>query len=162
MRTALIKRTESSDEGTFGVFLADTGKFWVAGELPWVEGIPSISCIPVGTYSCEWAQSPRFGWCYHVRKVPGRNDILIHVGNFIGNFRKGLTTDVLGCILLGKDKGELKNAMGAMQMAVKQSAPAVLELEAEYRRQTFTLTISDATASAAELVSRADDFKKAA
>jgi hypothetical protein len=52
-----------------------------------------VSCIPVGTYKIKIHQSPKFGKCYKVHNVPGRDEILIHAGN--------THHDTHGCILLG-------------------------------------------------------------
>lgn len=153
VRTAILKRTETGDAGTFGFLMADVGRSWVTGELPQREGIPGVSAIPPGAYLVEWAQSPRFGWCYHVRNVPGRSSILIHVGNFVGDTERGFKCDVLGCIVPGLELGELQG-----QRAVIHSKAACLAIEREFIRKPWELTIADATASAADHVCEA--FKK--
>lgn len=157
MNTALLKRTETGDEGTFGFLMADSGHSWVTGELPWRDldgngiGDPKTSCITTGVYICEWAKSPRFGWCYHVRNVSGRSEILIHAGNYVGDKLLGFRSDVLGCIVLGKDFAEDGNG----QKIVVKSREALTAFENEFGRKPFELTIVEAFAPAAEFHSRA-------
>lgn len=82
-----------------------TGKAWVelhgsypifdfyTLELPWKDNQKRISCIPEGQYKWIKHESPKFGSSLWVQDVPGRSEILMHVGNF--------TKDTLGCILPG-------------------------------------------------------------
>lgn len=63
-------------------------------ELPWLENQKNISCIPEGKYHIKKHISPKFGQCLKVQDVPGRSEILIHVGNY--------KKDTHGCILVGK------------------------------------------------------------
>lgn len=62
-------------------------------ELPWKENQNNVSCIPKGTYKIELFNSIKFGKCFHVLNVPGRDAILIHKGNY--------NRDTHGCILPG-------------------------------------------------------------
>lgn len=64
-------------------------------ELPWLGNVRERSCIPTGEYSVIRAESPKFGRCYYIKDVPGRDGILIHVGNTL--------KDTRGCILPGLD-----------------------------------------------------------
>ena len=63
-------------------------------ELPWLDNARGISCIPAGTYECKKHRSPSKGDCISVMDVRGRDNILIHAGNF--------TRNTEGCILVGK------------------------------------------------------------
>lgn len=63
-------------------------------ELPWRENAADISCIPVGSYKVTPYSSEKFPNVYQINNVPGRDSILLHVGNS--------PTDTHGCVLLGK------------------------------------------------------------
>lgn len=71
----------------------------VTMELPWKDNQKDISCIPVGTYPVELFHSIKFGKCFKIQGVPGRDAILIHKGNY--------NRDTHGCILPGKDFADL-------------------------------------------------------
>ena len=53
-------------------------------ELPWRDNQPGVSCIPAGVYECEKVDSsPAFNYQHiHVKDVPQRAGIKIHVGNY--------------------------------------------------------------------------------
>ena len=62
-------------------------------ELPWRENQKQVSCIPAGQYQIALYNSVKFGPCFQVLDVPGRDAILIHAGNY--------NRDTHGCILPG-------------------------------------------------------------
>lgn len=66
-------------------------------ELPDNGNIKNVSCIPEGIYECEKITSKSKGECFHVKDVPERSEILIHVGNYAA----GEKVDTEGCILPG-------------------------------------------------------------
>lgn len=136
MKIAVLTRTETSDEGTFGTLVTGSGHSCVTVELPWRDNLPEISCIPCGVYLCEWAESPKFGECYHLRHVPGRTDILIHEGNWGGDVKMNFRRSVKGCIAPGEELGRIKG-----QKAVVFSTSALYALEMDLMCRTFTLTI---------------------
>jgi hypothetical protein len=66
----------------------------------------NISCIPNGEYIIRAHQSPRFGLCIKVfdidgkSEVPGRSQILFHIGNYVNFLKNGtILNDTDGCIL---------------------------------------------------------------
>ncbi len=63
-------------------------------ELPYVYNTQFRSCIPAGTYNIAPHKSPSHGMCFKLDDVPGRENILIHVGNS--------HHDTEGCILVGQ------------------------------------------------------------
>lgn len=134
MLTAKIIRQPSEPFGTFGDFTIEDLHL-ISLELPWKKNKSRISCIPTGTYECVWRKSPSKGWCYHVLKVPGRSNILIHVGNWAGE--KPLRSDVLGCLLLGLRRSNIYG-----QQAVAESRKALKLLEVYTNKEPFTLEIS--------------------
>lgn len=62
-------------------------------ELPWKDNQRSKSRIPNGYYSAIKHMAPEKGKSVWIQNVIGREEILIHIGNFI--------YDTRGCILLG-------------------------------------------------------------
>jgi len=62
-------------------------------ELTYENNLRRISCIPSGVYVVQPKYSFRFGRCFELLNVLGRDAILIHAGNF--------HTDTHGCILIG-------------------------------------------------------------
>lgn len=131
---AILTRLETSDEGTFGKFVA--GRLvLVCGELPWRDNEASVSCIPVGTYSCLWAFSPRFKRpMYLVDSVPSRVGIRFHAANLMGAVPRRCQLN--GCIALGEKLGWFDG-----QKALLQSAPAIRRLEEYFAGRSFTLEI---------------------
>lgn len=154
-RIHTLRRTSQDDQGTFGIFRLDTGVTFTSGELPWRDlnhdgfGDPSTSRITAGTYRCEWKLSSRYGYYrYALQGVKGREGILIHGGNFVGDKTKkivvagrerNLKCDIFGCILLGMKAGILEG-----QRALIESRKALEAFEKEMAKQPFTLVITDA------------------
>lgn len=137
MRAILI-RTESSNEGTFGQLLLD-GWSCFTGELPWRDNARSISCIPPGEYRCLFTFSPRFRrQMYLVGPVTGRSGIRIHPANFMGDRSLGFKWQLNGCISLGQRLGRL-----AGQKALLISRPAVRQFEQHAEGQVFTLEVQN-------------------
>lgn len=62
-------------------------------ELPWKNNQRRISCIPNNIYRIKPKFSFRFGNCFEILNVLGRDCILIHSGNFHYQTK--------GCILIG-------------------------------------------------------------
>lgn len=132
----LLVRTDSGDHGTFGVLVAGAYACQCA-EPPWRNNQKGLSAIPAGSYRCTWHRSPRYGWGYWVRNVPGRAGILLHAGNLAGDRTRGLATHTEGCILPGTYRGHL-----AGQRAVLASRTALNNLlDAVGCAATLELTI---------------------
>ena len=137
MKTAILIRTETSDQGTFG-YLFYNGRKVRTVELPWRENKRSRSCIPKGEYICEVRQSPRFGRVYHITNVEGRSYILFHSGNFAGDVEKGWKSNSHGCVLPGRYSGKLAN-----QKAVLASRFAVTDFVRAMKGEKFKLIIEE-------------------
>ena len=136
-----LNRTESTDQGTFGVLNAGGVTFFTL-ELPWRDNRRMVSCIPKGEYSCVWGLSPRLKrYTYRLQDVSGRDGVLIHPANFAGDHTQGWIAQLNGCIALGRRRGMLQNAQERPQKAVLTSAPAVREFEALMAYKPFTLKI---------------------
>ncbi len=136
MRKATLTRNPSTDYGTFGNIVTDSGFSCRTGELPWRDNKKKRSCIPAGVYVCEWDHSPAHGMCYHVRNVPGRSGILFHAANLMGDEEKGFRSELEGCIAPGLRVDEFKG-----QLALLHSRRALLELEEDLGQEPFELTI---------------------
>jgi hypothetical protein len=138
MKRAVLTRSPSTDDGTFGVLQID-GQTLHTTELPWRDNTTGASCIPPGSYRCEIVQSPKFGRVYGLRDVPGRSNILIHAANYGGDAAKGLRCELLGCIAPCMVHGQLNG-----QMAGLQSKAALSELMAWGGGEPFELEIRNA------------------
>lgn len=136
MRRATLTRTETTDQGTFGTLVTDTGFTCRTGELPWRDNHSDFSCIPPGEYFCSYHYSPSHGLCYWVGAVPNRQDIQIHSANFCGDKTKGFKSELLGCIAPGLDVGIL-----ASQKAVIHSREALIALETNLNCENLMLKI---------------------
>jgi len=118
MAEIVMERFLYHPDGTLGVIRLDevagrAADFWTI-ERPWLDNQPNVSCVPEGSYSLIWRESPRFGWTWMLEDVPDRTYILIHAGNFPRNFQ--------GCIGLG-------TGLMADRVAVANSRKAVDQFE---------------------------------
>lgn len=146
MRTITLIRGPSTDKGIFGKLLLDDGWWCFTGELPWDNNLPRYSCIPTGTDTCHWIDSPKHGMCYQIMDVPDRSMIEIHSANFMGDERKGYVSQLLGCIALGMAIGELDTGDGT-QIALLRSKEAIAEFERRMNKEDFQLVIQKGTTS---------------
>lgn len=142
MKQAILLRQAESDEGTFGTLKVYEGGALLyscfTGELPDRDNQQSISCIPSGRYSCQPWHSKKFPDHYNVMRVPGREAILIHEGNFCGDKRKGYKSNVAGCILVGRALGTIQG-----QKAVLSSRLAMNDLRDVLGENLFSLEIKE-------------------
>lgn len=63
-------------------------------ELPYKDNQTNVSRIDEGEYDCVKRNSQKYGDHFHILDVPGRDYILIHIGNY--------HTDTRGCLLPGE------------------------------------------------------------
>jgi Family of unknown function (DUF5675) len=95
-----------------------------SGELPWLNNMRKISCVPVGEYEIRIVQSPKFGRVYQLQEVPKRSHVLIHPANFMGD-SVTWDTQLQGCIALGFRRVRMANRHGKQQLALGVSRSAV-------------------------------------
>jgi hypothetical protein len=88
-----IERQLSSSSCTMGYLIADGEVLCYTLELPWVDNLNNISCIPVGTYSGILRYDKTDGWRIQLENVPNRTGVQIHMGNY--------TSQIKGCVLVG-------------------------------------------------------------
>lgn len=74
---------------------------------------------------------------YQVLDVPGRSGVRIHSGNFAGDERQGLKSNVEGCILLGSGYGRLDG-----QEAILHSRDTLKKFEALLNGRSFELIVT--------------------
>lgn len=80
-------------------------------EPNWKHNEPFVSCIPCGTYELQAKRYNKGGYdTFEIMDVPGRDNVLIHIGNDI--------TDTQGCPLVGSNLGWLNGKRwGVIQSA---------------------------------------------
>lgn len=89
-----LHRTSEDKYGTHGVLKSEDGAILCYTiERPWLDNQSNISCIPEGLYECIPHDSGKHPATWEVTNVPGRQAILIHLGNTMD--------DVHGCIAVG-------------------------------------------------------------
>lgn len=136
MIRAILQRTESSNQGTFGRLVLG-GLVLFTAELPWRENASNRSCIPPGLYHAAWTWSPRYSRkMYLLAPTAPRTGIRVHKANYAGDVTLGLRCHLNGCVALGEKLGWLDG-----QKAVLLSAPAIRRLEAAAGGQPFDLEI---------------------
>lgn len=140
MKTAVLTRTESSDEGTFGI-MTFGGNTVFTVELPWRDNAKRVSCIPEAIYVCRMVRSPKFGNIYGVMDVVDRANVLIHSANLAGDESLGYTTQLRGCIAPCLRLGKLRNKAGNLQKAGLVSRPALSKLMEWASGEPFKLEI---------------------
>lgn len=138
MHELVLTRKLESNQGTFGS-LSGAGLFLYTAELPWRGNRSGLSRIPAGAYRGRHYSSGKFPDCYEILDVPGREKILIHAGNWAGDIKAGLRSDVQGCILVGLETGELRG-----QKALLSSGAAMQKLRSWLGREPFCLQIREA------------------
>ena len=98
MKVVLSRRYRNSETtGKLIVFDQDIKVMeLVTLELPDLGNQHNCSCIPEGSYDVI-KETNSHGKCFRVLNVPGRDGILMH----IGNYASGKKIDTEGCILPG-------------------------------------------------------------
>ena len=129
---ATLNRFFSNKDVTFGSFkilTIDHPPIYTL-ELPWLNNQQNVSCIPEGAYKCVPYSSERYKDVYHLRSVPGRARILIHIGNY--------PHDTEGCILPGINGFKY---IGKDHPMVSKSADALKLIRQIVEDREFSLTV---------------------
>lgn len=90
-----IERKLSSTTCTMGYMSVDKKIICYSLELPWVDNLKNISCVPIGSYNGILRYDKKDGWRIQLDNVPNRDAVQIHIGNYTKNTR--------GCVLVGLD-----------------------------------------------------------
>jgi hypothetical protein len=147
MKASLLRKF-TDDEGTQGELRLENGYTCLTLELPWRNNHANFSCIPAGTYICRKRWSFRFmRWLYEVLYVNGRENILIHSGNWAGDVRKGFKSDVEGCILLGdRISSSFPQGYNVAQHGIFESRNTLVAFMAVTHGEDLELTITGSAA----------------
>jgi hypothetical protein len=115
-----LRRFEENSHGTFGVLMNNLNlPICLTLELPFVDNLKGVSCIPEGVYALKRFASPTHGKVYQVVGVPNRAGILLHPAN--------LSSQLRGCIAPGRAFG-LVELQGVTGWGVLESKTACKEL----------------------------------
>lgn len=124
----VLSRFCYSEMGVFGEMMIEGQKLYTV-ERPWLQNLPSVSCIPSGEYRCVPRRYNRGGYdAIEITDVPARTHILFHRGNTLN--------DLAGCIAPGTALGFINGVW-----AVKRSSVAFGILMDAYGGREFGLRI---------------------
>jgi len=100
-------RIEHNETETIGVLSVNGRLTCYVLELPWRDNRCCISRIPAGFYTGERQKDhPRKGLVFHIFNVPGRTEIMMHVGN--------THVDTAGCPVPGLQPGYHDSVRGVL------------------------------------------------
>lgn len=140
-----LYRERSNVAGTFGqLVLPNSNVILATGELNLHDNLHDVSCIPAGTYKGRLAWSWRFARKLYRLQVPGRDGILIHPANWMGEAKADMRCQLKGCIALG-----LRNEVVDGQLGLSHSREAVALFMASLAGADIELTIRDPITSSA-------------
>jgi hypothetical protein len=130
-----ITRSHSNPSGTPGdlVVTNAAGETFTCRtlELPWRNNEPGVSCIMEDSYRATLWRSEHLDCdVLRLEDKHGRQNCLIHCGNFAGDVTDGMETQVQGCTLVGDRYGSLVNDDGSSQVAILDSRLTLLRLVA--------------------------------
>jgi hypothetical protein len=132
--SATITRSSTTGKETLGTMICTNGTNMLTLqtlELPWLNNMPNISCIPTGTYTVARTFSIRhLRWMYEILKVTQRDGIRLDVANYYYQLQ--------GCVALGLTKSDI-NKDG--ELDVVSSMLASKALEYFFNKKPFILTI---------------------
>lgn len=104
---------ETIEPVTIGTLSIEGGRECDTLELPWKGNRKGASCIPAGLYKLTWGPSPRLKRdTLRLPFVPGRNGILIHPANEVGELQ--------GCIALGQRGATFPDRLVKSRAAVQR------------------------------------------
>ena len=115
MKLFTLWRLQETESGTPGVLVPENSwPLCLTLERKWLNNKPFESCTPLGEYPIKRVVSPKYGDVFAFQNVVGRDDCLIHWGNFWQN--------TLGCTLLGSEFEPVMNMKtGLIQDGLKDS-----------------------------------------
>jgi Family of unknown function (DUF5675) len=122
------------DLGTNGKILALGRLITYTIELPWLDNLTQISCIPEGRYELVKRWSPKFNRHLQVMNVSQRESILIHPANDAMHELKGCIAPV--SLITGVGKGSssrlaLETLTSLVYGALDQFDPVFLTIKTD-------------------------------
>lgn len=118
MQIISLKRNILSNKATIGTLYNESKlELCKTLELPWLDNIQGISCIPFGEYRCVKDETGKHRY-WKILNVPNRTAIEFHPANW--------TSELLGCITLGQDWQFMRNPKTSQR-----------ELSVDYSVKTF-------------------------
>ena len=128
MELVRLLRKEFTDEGVFGTLSSENFNCKTL-EPPWRENASNYSCIPKGDYIVKPHYSPKFRNCFILLNVPDRTFILIHGGNYAGDYKLGFKRHSHGCLLVGANRAVLagQRAITASRITLTRMRALFLE-----------------------------------
>lgn len=138
MKTAILVRVPSDEHQTLGVLHCES---FIAKslELPWLDNMSQVSCIPKGEYLCKYTRSKRISeatkkdyFTYEIFDVPNRSGIRIHPANYFHQ--------LIGCVALGDVEKEL-DLDGDGSLDIIHSGNTVKAFEKFMNYENFKLII---------------------
>jgi hypothetical protein len=111
----VIFRTYHAD-GTNGALYSNSSFQCYTIELPWVNNLPRLSCIPEGRYELKKRYSPKFKDHLLVKGVPGRSLVLLHPANDALKELKGCIAPVSSLDGAGKGSDSRKAFKKLLQL----------------------------------------------
>jgi hypothetical protein len=131
LKVAVLSRIAWPDHGTFGYLTTPSGTEYATVERPWLNNMPSVSCIPTGIYICKPRFYNRGGYdAIEVTDVEGRTYIMFHIANS--------PHEVAGCIGINQRLGSIKG-----QWAGVNSTLAFEAFMSELGNEEFKLSIEN-------------------
>lgn len=129
----VITRKQSTSSGTPGelAVMNPAGETFTCDtlELPWQDNTPGVSCIIDDSYRAAiWHSEHLDCDVLRLEDKHGRQNCLIHCGNFAGDASQGMETQVHGCTLVGSHYGSLSNDDGNAQLAILNSRVTLARL----------------------------------
>ncbi len=137
MKSATVFRKSGNEKQTNGII--QYGEYSAYSlERGWNNNQHGISCIPAGTYDCQWSFMPSHNkYHYQIMNVPDRDGIFIHSINFAGDLR--------GCVAIGNDVRDL-NGDGEIDLVGSRDAITAFEKymqDESGKQEDFKLTVVD-------------------
>lgn len=123
-------------EGSQGILLLNGQFICYTIELPWIQNVRNISCVPEGLYQLQERYSPKFEHHLHLQNVPGRSLILIHPANDAKKELQGCIAPVLRHTGIGKGNSSRK----ALQKLTSLVFPALVKNTQVQLRITSSLS----------------------
>lgn len=125
MEVLKLVRKDSSDTRIFGEIFFDGLRVVDTLELPWKDNKPFYSAIPEGQYHFKYEEHHKFGKCFLLFDIPGRDRIFIHPANEV--------KELQGCIAVGFRIGEfLKDSRECLDTLTDMAKEGTLIIESEH------------------------------